>query len=117
MTDVELAEAVANAVTAVLGFPAGPPSIRVDDAATAAVLAARRYIHGDRTDAGDLPDPATGPDLFAGLVSLAVRIYHDPASPGGVVGGDAYTGAAIPEDLLAHVHHYFNPYRTAWGIA
>ena len=58
-----------------------------------------------------------GPDAMAGYQSLAVRIYHDPSSPGGVVGGDAYTGAAIPEDLLAHVRHYFAPYRTAWGIA
>jgi hypothetical protein len=46
-----------------------------------------------------------------------VRLYHDPASPGGVVGGDAFTGQAIPEDLLAHIRHYFTVHKMAWGIA
>lgn len=115
MTDEDLATAVAAAVAAVLGFPVVAPTTRVSDAAAAAVMVARRYLYGDT--ATEFPDPATGPDLYAGLVALAVRIYHDPASPGGVVGGDAYTGAAIPEDLLAHVHHYLDPYRTLWGIA
>lgn len=119
MTDAELADLVAAAVAAVLGFPVSPsPPTRVTDASAATVRLARRYLYADGPDADTpFPDPTTGPELFAGLVALAVRVYHDPASPAGVVGGDAYTGVAIPEDLLAHVHHYLDPYRTAWGFA
>lgn len=119
MTDAELAAAVANAVALTLGFPAGTESTRVDTAAAAAVSGARTYTYGLAEDPPtELPDPGAGPAFFTGLVALAVRMYHDPASPGGVVGADAYTGAAIPEDLLAHVHHYFDPYRTGiWGLA
>jgi hypothetical protein len=40
-----------------------------------------------------------------------------PRCEDGVVGGDAFTGTAIPEDLLAHIRHYFTIHRTAWGIA
>lgn len=116
MTDGELAEAVAATVATVLGFPAAmAPSARVTDASAAAVAVARQYLYGPELDPVTLV-PA-GPDVIAGLASLAVRIYHDPASPGGVVGGDAYTGAALPEDLLAHVHHYLDPYRTSFGFA
>lgn len=116
MTDAELAEVVALAVTAVLGFPASAtPPERVSAAADAAVAVARQYLYGPEADPVTLiPDT---PGVLAGLNSLTVRVYHDPSSPGGVVGGDAYTGAAIPEDLLAHVHHYFDPYRTSFGFA
>lgn len=119
MTDAELAEAVAAAIAVVLGFPAPTVPPRCTNAATATVALARWYLYGDQVldPVPVLPDPVTGPDLFAGLSALAVRVYHDPASPGGVVGGDAYTGAALPEDLLAHVHHYLNRYKTAWGFA
>lgn len=115
MTDEELAGLVASAVALVLGYQAeaGVPD-RVGEAAAAAVAVARWFLHGPEEVPTPLPD---GPDALAGYQSLAVRIYHDPSSPGGVVGGDAYTGAAIPEDLLAHVRHYFAPYRTSWGIA
>jgi len=113
VTDAELAAAVAAAVSAVLGFPTGTPPVRVIDAAAAAVAMARRYLFaGD--DLTLIPD---GPDVVAGLTALAVRIYHDPASPAGIMGADAYTGPMIPEDMLAHVHHYLDPYRTGWGIA
>jgi len=116
VTDAELAEAVAATVATVLGFPAAvAPSTRVTDASAAAVAVARQYLYGPEADPISLvPD---GPDVVAGLASLAVRIYYDPASPGGVVGGDAYTGAALPEDLMAHVHHYLDPYRTSFGFA
>lgn len=119
MTDAELAAAVANAMAVVLGFPTSPvpPPTRVTDASNAAVAVARRYLYGDEGTPTPLPDPVAGPDLYAGCVALGIRIYHDPSSPGGVIGGDAYTGAAIPEDLVGHVHHYFDAYRTAWGIA
>jgi hypothetical protein len=117
VTDAALADELAQAVALVLGFPAGaPPGTRVTGAAAATVAIARRYLFGSDLLA-ELPSPDNGPDVFAGLTALAVRVYHDPASPGGVVGGDAYTGAAIPEDLVAHVHHYLDPYRTIWGIA
>ena len=46
-----------------------------------------------------------------------MRIYQDPSSPAGVMSSEAYIGTPIAEDLLAHVHHYLNPYRAAWGIA
>ena len=116
MTDAELAEAVAGMVASVLGFPtAGTPPTRCTDASAAAVAVARQYLYGPEYDPISLiPD---GPDVIAGLAALAVRIFHDPASPGGIVGGDAYTGAALPEDLLAHVHHYLAPYRTSFGFA
>jgi hypothetical protein len=115
VTDAELAEAVAEMVASVLGFPTtGTPPTRCTDASAAAVAVARQYLYGPEDIPTLLPD---GPAAIAGLVSLAVRIFHDPASPGGVVGGDAYTGAALPEDLLAHVHHYLDPYRTSFGFA
>ena len=116
MTDAELAVVVANAAALVLGFPtapAGPPT-RVTDAAAATVAVARQYLYGPEETPTLIPD---GADVVAGLTALCVRLYHDPASPSGVVGGDAYTGAALPEDLLAHVHHYLNPYRTSFGFA
>ena len=116
MTDAELAAVAADAAALVLGFPtapAGPPT-RVTDAAAAAVAAVRQYLYGPEDIPTLLPD---GPDVIAGLTALTVRLYHDPASPSGVVGGDAYTGAALPEDLFAHVHHYFDPYRTSFGFA
>jgi hypothetical protein len=119
MTDADLAAAVAAAVAAVLGFPGAAPPPRVTDASTASVSVARRYLYGDQdaVPPTELPDPTTGPDLFSGLVALAVRIYQDPSSPAGVMSSEAYIGTPIAEDLLAHVHHYLNPYRTAWGIA
>lgn len=119
MTDAELAAAVANAAALVLGFPAGTTGQRMDDAAAAAVAAARTYMFGRAEETPTpMPDPTAAPDVYLGLQALAVRMYHDPASPAGVVGGDAYTGVAIPEDLLAHVHHYLDPHRTGvWGIA
>jgi hypothetical protein len=102
-------------VALVLGFPAAPtPAVRVTDAAAAAVAVARQYLYGPEDIPTLIPD---GADVVTGLTSLAVRLYHDPASPSGIVGGDAYTGAALPEDLLAHVHHYLNPYRTSGGLA
>lgn len=114
MTDEEVAVEVARRMAVVLGLPAAPPVERVAQAAAAAVALVRWYIYGDTDPPPDLP---TGEDSLVGLTALGVRIYHDPASPGGVVGGDAYTGAAIPEDLLAHVHHYFDRHRLTWGIA
>ena len=118
MTDDVLAAEVADALAVVLGFPLATLPQRVTDAAAASVRLARRYCYGDGPDSTlEFPDPTAGPELFAGLTALATRVYHDPASPSGVVGGDAYTGIAIPEDVLAHVHHYLDPYRTAWGVA
>jgi hypothetical protein len=119
VTDEDLAAAVAAAVATALGFPPGAPTQRVLDAAAAAVALVRWYIYGDVTTlpAPVLPSPVEAPEMFLGLQAFTVRIYHDPASPGGVVGGDAYTGASIPEDLLAHVHHYFGRYKSSWGIA
>jgi hypothetical protein len=114
VTDAELAAEVARLAAAVLGFT-GAPSERVTLAAEASVALVRGYLYGDPV--AELPPVPDGADSIQGLVALCVRVYQDPASPGGVVGGDAYTGAAIPEDLLAHVHHYFDRYRTAWGVA
>jgi hypothetical protein len=116
VTDAELADVVARLAAAVLGFTGAPPE-RVTLAAEASVALVRGYLYGDPDPDLALAPVPDGAESIQGLVALCVRIYHDPASPGGVVGGDAYTGAAIPEDLLAHVHHYFDRYRRAWGIA
>lgn len=119
MTDLEVTAVVAARIASVLGLPAAPPVPRVTEAAGAAVALVRWFIYGDVIIAGapPVPDLPSGEDALVGLTALGVRVYHDPASPGGVVGGDAYTGAAIPEDLLTHVRHYFAQYRRSFGFA
>lgn len=118
MTDDALAQAVAAAMAAILGFPVtGDPPERVTGAATAAVTVARRYLYGDGPAVDPPVDLPSSADVLAGLTALGVRIYHDPSSPAGVMGSEAFIGTPIAEDLLAHVHHYLNPYRQAWGIA
>lgn len=123
MTDAEIIEVVAQRMAVVLGLPATTTvPARVTEAAAASVALVRWYLYGD------IPPPVTDPptpppdlppgeDMLVGYTALGVRVYHDPASPGGVVGGDAFTGQAIPEDLLAHVHHYFNRAKVSWGMA
>jgi len=110
---------VAARIAVVLGLPLMPPVPRVTEAAGAAVALVRWFIYGDVIIAGapPVPDLPSGEDALVGLTALGVRVYHDPASPGGVVGGDAFTGAAIPEDLMAHVRHYFAQYRRSFGFA
>jgi len=63
--------------------------------------------------------PGGDPTVTAGVVTLAVRVYLDPRSPAGVLGSDSYAGAYIPEDLLTHVHGYFDHLRTSgsFGVA
>lgn len=124
MTDAEVTALVAGRMAAVLGLrdpgPPGPfPPARVTEAAGAAVALVRWFIYGDTVVEGEPVPPAlpSGEDSLVGLVALGVRVYHDPASPGGVVGGDAFTGAAIPEDLLAHVRHYWGSARRSFGFA
>ncbi len=119
MTDPEITAVVAARTASVLGLPAAPPVPRVTEAAGAAVALVRWFIYGDTVVEGELvpPDLPSGEDALVGLTALGVRVYHDPASPGGVVGGDAYTGAAIPEDLLTHVRHYFAGHRRSFGLA
>jgi hypothetical protein len=118
VTDDALVAVVAARISTVLGLPAAPVPTRVTEAAGAGVALVRSFLYGDPDPLiNPPPDLPAGEDALAGLVALGVRVYHDPASPGGVVGGDAYTGAAIPEDILAHVRHYFAAYKTAWGIA
>jgi hypothetical protein len=117
VTDAELAVDVAARIAATLGLPT--VTDRCSDAAAAAVALVRGFLYGDIVfinPPGD-PDLPAGPDSLIGYTALGVRLYHDPASPGGVVGGDAFTGQAIPEDLLAHIRHYFTVHKMAWGIA
>jgi len=117
VTDEEIAELVAARIAAVLGL--AEVTARVTVAAAAAVALVRWFLYGDQLYINPPGDPEVpwGPDSLVGYTALGVRLYHDPASPSGVVGGDAFTGIAIPEDLLAHVRHYFTIHRTAWGIA
>jgi hypothetical protein len=117
VTDEEIAEDVAARIAATLGLPA--VTSRCTDAAAAAVALVRGFLYGDLEFVNPPGDPEVpwGPDALVGYTALGVRLYHDPASPSGVVGGDAFTGIAIPEDLLAHIRHYFAIHRAAWGIA
>jgi hypothetical protein len=119
VTDLEIAAVVAGRMAAVLGLRDPIPPARVTEAAGAAVALVRWFIYGDVLIAGapPVPDLPSGEGALVGLTALGVRVYHDPASPGGVVGGDAFTGAAIPEDILAHVRHYFAGYRRSFGFA
>lgn len=92
--------------------PPGEAPDRISDATAAASLLAARYID----PAGELiPD---NPTTAAGVVTLAVRVYQDPASPAGSLASDAYSGVYVPEDLLTHVRHYFDPWRVrGMGLA
>jgi hypothetical protein len=117
VTDEDLTtEVAARMATVLLGQAGAPATDRMTEAAAAAVALVRGFIYGDIVVVPPLDLPSSE-DAIVGLTALGVRVYHDPASPGGVVGGDAYTGAAIPEDLLAHVRHYWSPYKRAFGIA
>jgi hypothetical protein len=117
VTDEEVAALVAPRIASVLGL--GEVTPRCADAAAAAVALVRGFLYGDLEYINPPGDPEVpwGPDALVGYTALGVRLYHDPASPSGVVGGDAFTGIAIPEDLLAHIRHYFTIHRAAWGIA
>jgi hypothetical protein len=119
VTDEEIVAVVGGRIAAVLGLPATPVPERVTQAAAAAVALVRTFLYGDLEFINPPGDPTlpAGEDALVGYTALGVRVYHDPASPGGVVGGDAFTGAAIPEDLLAHVIHYFTVHKHAWGLA
>jgi hypothetical protein len=119
VTDQEITDVVGGRMAAVLGLRDPDPPARVTEAAGAAVALVRWFIYGDVliASAPPVPDLPSGEDALVGLTALGVRVYHDPASPGGVVGGDAYTGAAIPEDLLTHVRHYFAGHRRSFGLA
>lgn len=119
--DEVLAGVVAARIAEVLyGAAPDPLPPRCVDAAAATVALVRGYLYDDPLPGFD-PDPlplATDrPDFVYGLVALGVRVYHDPASPGGVLGADAYTSGGIPEDLFTHVQHYFARDKRSWGIA
>lgn len=116
-----LAEDTAVSVCRVLGFNPDAPTVRVLDAADAALEAARTYIDpvpieppGDPLEA--VPDT---PLVRSGLTALAVRLYQAPSSPAGIMGSEGFTGAYLPEDLFSGVRHHFDPYRapSARGIA
>jgi hypothetical protein len=103
---------IAHRVGTVLFGASGPATPeRVAEAAEAASWVAARYID---PDTGTIP---TDPDVYAGVVVLAVRVYQGPASPAGSLASEAYTGVYVPADLLEHVRHYFDPHRTAGGVA
>jgi hypothetical protein len=99
--------------------PAGAATERVSEAAEAASWLAARYIA--RVDAGTLEVPLLiedDPAVLAGCVTLAVRVFSDPASPAGSLASEAYTGVYVPADLLEHVRHYFDAFRAGGlGIA
>jgi hypothetical protein len=116
-----------GAVALELGLAGDGGVARVKPACDAAVQIASRYCYGPAAVAVTpmivaVPVvPIDQPMCFAGLIALSVRVMLDPRSPAGVLESDAYTGAVLPSDLLAHVHHYFDPFRSvdagAFGIA
>jgi hypothetical protein len=98
--------------------PAGAATERVSEAAEAASWLAARYI---AREVGTLEAPLLiedDPTVLAGCVTLAVRVFSDPASPAGSLASEAYTGVYVPADLLEHVRHYFDAHRAGGlGIA
>lgn len=100
-----------------LGLP--PDDERVAAAVDAAITLATVYVYGTDPTVEPYALPLDDPAVAAGVTSLAVRVVLDPRSPAGVLESDSYTGAVIPEDLLTHVHGYFDHLRTAraHGIA
>lgn len=108
---------IAARVALELGLP--PDDERVAAAVDAAIGLATVYVYGTTPTLEPLALPLDDPRVSAGLVGLAVRVQLDPRSPAGIVESDTYTGVVIPEDLLTHVHAYFDHLRTpdAFGIA
>jgi hypothetical protein len=106
------AESIAARAALELGLPADDE--RVTAAVDAAIGLASIYVYGTTDHVGSLPlhDPVTS----AGLVALAVRIHLDPRSPAGSLESDVYAGVNLPEDLLTHVHGYFDHLRTTEGF-
>lgn len=114
--DEALADEVAERAAGYLGL--ATVTDQVTDSARAAVAQLRALVYPEPAVDPPLPLPGftDAPDVGQGLVALTTRIYQDPRSPAGVLGSDAYVGPMVPEDLLTHVHHYFDRYRHAWGI-
>lgn len=108
-------ESIAARAASELGLPADDE--RVTAAVDAATTLATIYAYGTGPTASVLP--LEDPLVSAGLVALTVRIHLDPRSPAGSLESDVYSGVTIPEDLLTHVHGYFDHLRTgaAFGIA
>jgi hypothetical protein len=109
------AETIAARAALELGLP--PDDERVTAAVDAAIRLATLYVHGTSPTSETLPlEDAL---VSAGLVALAVRLHLDPRSPAGTLESDVYSGVTIPEDLLTHVHGYFDHLRTgdAFGVA
>jgi hypothetical protein len=98
-----------------LGLPADDE--RDAGAVDAAIHLATTYVYGTGPTSNVFP--LDDEPQASGLVALAVRIHLDPRSPAGSLENDVYSGAVIPEDLMAHVHGYFDHLRTpdAYGIA
>jgi len=85
---------------------------------SSAVQAAIGYVivHNGLIDTGLPADELT----VNGLVVFSTRIYLDGTSPGGV--SNAYTDPTFqpvyqPENLYAHVHHFFDHLAVSWGVA
>jgi hypothetical protein len=93
----------------------------VDDAEVlaavdAAIIYVRTYTGYDEASL-ELQDDAL---TTQGIVVLGERIYLDPSSPGGQLGGigdPSFVPAFSPEDLAAHNHHYWDRLIVSWGIA
>ena len=95
-----------------------------DEAVVRAVDAAIALVEIRYTAGAELGE---GPLRVEGIVNLATRIYLDPSSPGGAggIGDPSFVPMFSPEDLLAHVHHYFDDLimydaevtGSGWGIA
>jgi hypothetical protein len=81
-------------------------------AAWAAYRLAWSYMLGEPTDPDDPESPTELPydeSIAQGLIVLAVRVHKDPESPAGVLSNEFYAGTvSVPEDLMRHVHYYFD---------
>ena len=104
-------DAIAEAASERLNVPAAD----LVESATAAI----EYIAADISTTPDTLDE-TSALLFIGARLLTERIYKDVGTASNDLdpyGTPAMSGVFIPDDLGAHLRHFWTPQQMEWGIA